>query len=89
MREGKGAFAEPAIVEIDLRSLALGAQVLPISGYFRHDGRDNNMVMTGAVAPVGMLSGFVSGHSASSTQGRELRAFTRATVPVLLPPDRN
>ncbi|CAN5668292.1 hypothetical protein BH10PSE14_BH10PSE14_37560 [soil metagenome] len=86
LREGKGAFAKPAIIELDLRSLTLGGHDLPISGHFRQDGRDNNMVMTGAVAAVGVLSGFVTGHSANFTRGRELRGFTRASLPVLLPP---
>lgn len=86
---GKGGFGKSGKIEIDLRSLTLAGGSLPISGHFRLEGRDNDKTTIGAVAAVGVFSGFVTGHSAVVSQGREFQGFTRASLPLSWPSATN
>lgn len=82
---GKGGFGKSGKVEIDLRSLTLAGGSLPISGHFRLEGRDNDTTVIGAVVAVGVFSGFVTGHSAVVSRGREFQGLTRASLPLNWP----
>lgn len=86
---GKGGFGKSGKIEIDLRSLTVASGDLPISGHFRLEGRDNDKTMIGAVAAVGVFSGFVTGHSAVLSKGREFQGFTRASLPLSWPSTTN
>lgn len=84
-RTGKGAFGKSAKMEIELRQISFSGRNVPITGKYRQEGQGNTGATVGAAVAVGVFSVFVTGRSAIFTQGRELRAFTREAVPVVLP----
>ncbi|WP_052215634.1 hypothetical protein [Sphingomonas sp. ERG5] len=84
-RTGKGAFGKSAKMTYEIRSLDLGGQRVPLSGKFRQEGRGNTGAAVGAVVAVGVFGAFVTGKSAIVEQGRELKVYTTAAIPVVLP----
>ncbi|GAA0335230.1 hypothetical protein GCM10009087_51990 [Sphingomonas oligophenolica] len=84
-RTGKGAFGKSAKIEVDMRSIQLGGQIIPITGHYREEGNGNTGAAVGAVVAVGVFGAFVTGHSAILQQGREFKAFTTAVIPVVMP----
>jgi hypothetical protein len=88
-RTGKGAFGKSAKMEIDLRHLSLGGREVPVSGHFRQEGQGNTGATVATAVAVGVFSAFVTGHSAVFEQGRELKGFTRESLPVSIQPAAN
>ena len=81
-RTGKGAFGKSAKMEIEISNLDLNGRSIPVSGKFR---QGNTGATVGTAVAVGVFSAFVTGRSAIFEQGRELRVFTRDSLPVTLP----
>jgi hypothetical protein len=75
-RTGKGAFGKSAKMEVEFNWLQLGDRQIPISGKFRQEGEGNTGAAVGAVVAVGVLGAFVTGHSATITNGQQLHAHT-------------
>ncbi len=84
-RTGKGAFGKSAKMEIEISNLDLNGRSIPVSGKFRQEGQGNTGATVGTAVAVGVFSAFVTGRSAIFEQGRELRVFTRDSLPVTLP----
>lgn len=82
-RTGRGAFGKSGKVEIAIRSIEVAGRSVPLSGAFREAGDGNTGATIGAVLAAGVIAGaLVTGHTATFEQGRELRAFTTATLAV-------
>lgn len=84
-RTGKGAFGKSAKMEIEITDLDLNGRSIPVSGKFRQEGQGNTGATVGTAVAVGVFSAFVTGRSAIFEQGRELRVFTRDSLPVAIP----
>lgn len=80
-KTGKGAFGKSGKLEIELRSVQVGDQLVPLTGKFRQEGSGNTAATVGTIVAAGVIAGmFVTGHSAVFAQGTELRGFTAAPV---------
>lgn len=75
MRTGKGVFGKSGKMEIELRSIDLNGQRIPVTGKYRQEGEGNTLAAVGAVFIAGGLL-FVTGKSAIIPRGRELSAYT-------------
>ncbi len=84
-RTGKGAFGKSAKMEIEITNLDLNGRAIPVSGKFRQEGQGNTGATVGTAVAVGVFSAFVTGRSAIFEQGRELRVFTKESIPVAIP----
>lgn len=81
-RTGKGAFGKSAKMEFDLDSLALNGRTIPVAGHYRIEGQGNTGAAVGAVVAVGVFGAFVTGHSATATQGSEWKAATKEPIAI-------
>lgn len=86
---GKGAFGKSGKMEIELRYIDVNGNRVPIVGKFRQEGEGNTVATIGAVVAVGVFGAFVTGKSAKVPRGRELIAYTKDPVPLLLPDAAN
>ncbi|RZM02987.1 MAG: hypothetical protein EOP68_20670, partial [Sphingomonas sp.] len=78
-KTGKGAFGKSGKMEIELRSVEVGGQLVPLSGKFRQEGEGNTAATVGTIVAAGVIAGmFVTGHSAVFAQGTELKGMTSA-----------
>lgn len=78
-KTGKGAFGKSGKMEIELRSVEVGGQLVPLSGKFRQEGESNTAATVGTIVAAGVIAGmFVTGHSAVFAQGTELKGMTSA-----------
>ena len=84
-RTGKGAFGKSAKLEVTFNWLKMGDQVIPLNGTYRSEGQGNAGAAVGAVVAVGVFGAFVTGHSATLTNGQQLRAHTVQPVSFTLP----
>lgn len=84
-KTGKGAFGKSGKMEIELRSIDVGGQRIPIEGKYRQEGEGNTVATVGTVILAGVFAGFVTGKSARIPRGRELAARTKEPIPVVLP----
>lgn len=84
-RTGKGAFGKSAKLEVTFNSLKLGDRVIPLNGSYRCEGQGNAGAAVGAVVAVGVFGAFVTGHSATLTNGQQLRAHTADPVSFTIP----
>ncbi|MGY4397326.1 hypothetical protein ACVWZA_002520 [Sphingomonas sp. UYAg733] len=84
-RTGKGAFGKSAKMEIDLTSVEMKGVSVPVTGHYRQEGEGNTGATVGAAVAAGPFAAFVTGRSAVFPQGREMKAFTRAALPVAMP----
>lgn len=84
-RTGKGAFGKSAKLEVTFNSLKLGDRVIPLNGSYRSEGQGNAGAAVGAVVAVGVFGAFVTGHSATLTNGQQLRAHTADPVSFTIP----
>ncbi|WP_210428399.1 hypothetical protein [Novosphingobium sp. SG707] len=84
-RTGKGAFGKSAKLEVTFNSLKLGDRVIPLNGTYRSEGQGNAGAAVGAVVAVGVFGAFVTGHSATLTNGQQLRAHTADPVSFTIP----
>ncbi len=75
-RTGKGAFGKSAKFEVEFNWIDLNGRHIPITGKFRAEGEGNTGAAVGAVVAVGVFGAFVTGHSATITNGQQLRAYT-------------
>jgi hypothetical protein len=75
-RTGKGAFGKSAKMEIEFNWLDLNGRKIPLSGKHRQEGEGNTGAAVGTVVAVGPFGAFVTGHSATLTNGQELRSHT-------------
>ena len=72
----KGAFGKSGKMEISFDRLDLNGQRVPLTGNFRQEGEGNTGATVGAAVAVGVFSAFVTGRSATITNGQQLRART-------------
>ncbi len=84
-KTGKGAFGKSGKMEVALRYLDLQGRHIPIEGKYRQEGEGNTAATVAGVIAAGVFAGFITGKSAKIPQGRELKAFTTAAMPVALP----
>lgn len=75
MRTGKGVFGKSGKLEIELRSIDLNGEMIPVTGKYRQEGEGNTLAAVGAVFLSAPLL-FVTGKSATIPRGRELTAYT-------------
>jgi hypothetical protein len=75
-RTGKGAFGKSGKMEVAFNWLDLNGRRIPLTGTYRQEGQGNTGAAVGAVVAVGVFGAFVTGHSASLTNGQQLRAHT-------------
>lgn len=72
----KGAFGKSGKMEVSFDRLNLNGQRVPLTGNFRQEGEGNTGATVGAAVAVGVFSAFVTGRSATITNGQQLRART-------------
>lgn len=75
-RTGKGAFGKSAKMEITFNWLKLGDRQIPLNGTYRQEGQGNAGAAVGVVVAAGVFGAFVTGHSATITNGQQLRTHT-------------
>lgn len=78
MRTGKGVFGKSGKMEVELRSIDLNGEMIPVTGKYRQEGEGNTLAAVGAVFLTAPLL-FVTGKSATIPRGRELTAYTLQT----------
>ncbi len=84
-RTGKGAFGKSAKFEIEFNWIDLNGRHVPLTGKFRAEGEGNTGAAVGAVVAVGVFGAFVTGHSATITNGQQLRAYTAEPLAFSVP----
>ncbi|MDH7639930.1 hypothetical protein QGN17_14435 [Sphingomonas sp. MAHUQ-71] len=85
-RTGKGAFGKSAKMEFDIIDVQLGQRTIALSGHYRIEGQGNTGATVAAVATVWIASPFITGHSATATQGSEWKGATKEPILVALAP---
>ena len=80
-RTGKGVFGKSGKLEIELQSIDLNGQRIPISGKYRQAGEGNTLAAVGAVVLSAPLL-FVTGKSAIIPRGKELAAYTMVATSI-------
>jgi hypothetical protein len=75
MRTGKAVFGKSGKMEVELRSIDLNGEMIPVTGKYRQEGEGNTLAAVGAVFLSAPLL-FVTGKSATIPRGRELTAYT-------------
>lgn len=84
-RTGKGAFGKSAKMEVAFNWLKLGDRQIPLNGTYRQEGQGNAGAAVGAVVAVGVFGAFVTGHSATITNGQQLRTHTAESISFNVP----
>lgn len=84
-RTGTGAFGKSGKMEVEINSLDLHGQRIALSGKHRQEGEGNTGAAVGAVVAVGVFGAFVKGHSATITNGQQLRAHTVEPITFSVP----
>lgn len=84
-RTGKGAFGKSAKFEVEFNWIDLNGRHVPLTGKFRSEGEGNTGAAVGAVVAVGIFGAFVTGHSATITNGQQLRAYTAEPLAFNIP----
>ena len=84
-RTGKGSFGKSGKIEVQVNSLSLNGMTIPLTGKHRQEGEGNTGATVGAVIAVGVLSAFVTGHSAVILNGEQMRAHTVEAVNFTVP----
>jgi len=82
---GKGAFGKSGKMEIELRYIELNGRTIPVTGKYRQEGEGNTVGTVAGVVAVGVFAAFITGKSARIPQGRELKAFTKEALAVVMP----
>ncbi len=80
-RTGKGVFGKSGKMDVELRSVDLDGQRIPVTGKYRQEGEGNTLAAVGAVFLSAPLL-FVTGKSAVIPRGRELSAYTMQATTV-------
>lgn len=75
-RTGKGVFGKSAKFEVEFNWIDLNGRHIPLTGKFRSEGEGNTGAAVGVVVAAGPFGAFVTGHSATITNGQQLRAYT-------------
>ncbi len=81
MRTGRAVFGKSGKMEIELRSIDLNGQRIPVTGKYRQEGEGDTLAAVGAVFLSAPLM-FVTGKSAVIPRGRELSAYTMGATTV-------
>ena len=72
----KGSFGKSGKMEVSFDWLEMGGRRVPLTGNYRQEGQGNTGATVGAAVAVGVFSAFVTGRSATITNGQQLRART-------------
>lgn len=83
MRTGRAVFGKSGKMEIELRSIDLNGQRIPVTGKYRQEGEGDTLAAVGAVVLAAPLM-FVTGKSAVIQRGRELSAYTMGATTVAI-----
>jgi hypothetical protein len=83
MRTGRAVFGKSGKMEIELRSIDLNGQRIPVTGKYRQEGEGDTLAAVGAVVLAAPLM-FVTGKSAVIPRGRELSAYTMGATTVAI-----
>lgn len=78
---GRAVFGKSGKMEIELQSVNLDGQRIPVTGAYKQNGEGNTVAAVGAVVLAAPLL-FVTGKSAVIPRGRELAAYTAAQTTV-------
>ena len=81
MRTGRAVFGKSGKMEIELRSIDLNGQRIPVTGKYRQEGEGDTLAAVGAVFLSAPLM-FITGKSAVIPRGRELSAYTMGATTV-------
>lgn len=81
MRTGRAVFGKSGKMEIELRSIDLDGQRIPVTGKYRQQGDGDTLAAVGAVVLAAPLL-VITGKSASIPRGRELSAYTMGATTV-------
>jgi hypothetical protein len=81
MRTGRAVFGKSGKMEIEVRSIDLNGQRIPVTGKYRQEGEGDTLAAVGAVFLAAPLM-FVTGKSAVIPRGRELSAYTTGATTV-------
>lgn len=84
-RTGKGAFGKSAKMEVTFNWLKLGDRQIPLNGTYRQEGQGNAGAAVGVVVAAGVFGAFVTGHSATITNGQQLRTHTVDSISFSVP----
>lgn len=71
-----GAFGKSGKMDVEFNWLDLHGQRIPLSGSHHQEGEGNTGATVGTAVAVGPFAVFVKGHSATITNGEQLRAHT-------------
>lgn len=83
MRTGRAMFGKSGKMEIELRSVDLNGQRIPVTGKYRQEGEGDTLAAVGAVVLFAPLL-VVTGKSAVIPRGRELSAYTMGATTVAI-----
>lgn len=75
MRTGKAVFGKSGKMDVELRSIDVDGDRIPVTGKYRQEGEGNTLAAVGAIFLTAPLL-FVTGKSATIPRGRELTAYT-------------
>lgn len=81
----KGAFGKSGKMEVSFDWLELGGRRVALTGTHRQEGEGNTGATVGTAVAVGVFSAFVTGRSASITNGQQLRARTAEPLSFMVP----
>lgn len=81
----KGAFGKSGKMEVSFDWLELGGRRLSLTGSHRQEGEGNTGATVGVAVAAGVFSAFVTGRSASITNGQQLRARTAQAITFTVP----
>lgn len=82
----KGGFGKSGKMEIALNFVEVGDQRIALEGHQREEGEGNSSATVATFVFLSMIgSGLITGHSAEIPAGREITAWTKEDVPVILP----
>ena len=75
MRTGKGVFGKSGKMQIEMRSVDLDNQRIPLTGKYQQEGEGNTLAAVGAILLSAPLM-FVTGKSAIIPRGKEISGYT-------------
>lgn len=80
----KGAFGKSGKMDVALDYVEVAGRRIDLTGTYRQEGEGNTVATVGGVIAAGLFAGFVTGKSARIPQGRELKAYTKADLPLAI-----
>lgn len=83
MRTGKGVFGKSGKMQIEMRSVDLDNQRIPLTGKYQQEGEGNTLAAVGAILLSAPLM-FVTGKSAIIPRGKEISDYTMQAANIIV-----